>query len=53
MDIKAKGGSPRRVTWVMVITWTNMYPRMYYSAKTDSVSSSSDAVSGEVAKTSM
>lgn len=38
-DITDKGGvSVTDVTWVMVITWSQMVPRMYYRSSYDSVS---------------
>ena len=38
-DVLSYGGvSETDVTWVMVITWENMTPRMYYSPFYDSVS---------------
>jgi len=38
-DILAYGGvSVTDVTWVMVITWSNMIPRLYYSELIETVS---------------
>ena len=38
-DVIARGGvSVTDVTWVMVITWSNMTPRMYYDPSIDRVS---------------
>ena len=39
IDVIAHGGvSVTDVTWVMVITWSHMTPRMYYDPSIDRVS---------------
>jgi len=36
--VENSGVSVTDVTWVMVITWSDMLPRMYYSTEYDLVS---------------